>query len=87
MQKYIIMTLSLQSKVFFYHPGGIFFAKQMRQTDHVTFLDVFTVHGQVLTGFLFIVALLSELFWSAAILSALGELLCYIINPHLLLLN
>ncbi len=45
----------------------------MREKGYVTILDPFEEKfGQVMTGFLYIPALLGEVFWCAAVLSALG---------------
>lgn len=55
-------------------PGGLFFAKPMRSRGYVTMLDPFQqLYGKRMGGLLFIPALMGEIFWSAAILSALGE--------------
>lgn len=55
-------------------PGGLFFADQMRSQGYVTMLDPFQdKYGERMGGLLYIPALLGEVFWSAAILSALGE--------------
>lgn len=54
--------------------GGLFFAKKMREAGYVTMLDPFQQKfGNVMGGLLFIPALCGEIFWSAAILSALGK--------------
>lgn len=57
------------------HPsGGLFFAKPMRSRGYVTMLDPFQqLYGKRMGGLLFIPALMGEIFWSAAILSALGR--------------
>ncbi|XP_019644004.1 PREDICTED: high-affinity choline transporter 1-like isoform X1 [Branchiostoma belcheri] len=56
--------------------GGLFFAKKMRAAGYVTMLDPFQRrYGDRMGGLLFIPALLGEVFWSAAILSALGATL------------
>ena len=56
--------------------GGILFAKRMRAEGYVTMLDPFQLkYGQRVGGLMFIPALLGEVFWSAAILSALGSLM------------
>eukprot|EP00058_Branchiostoma_floridae_P017811 XP_002603300.1 hypothetical protein BRAFLDRAFT_119704 [Branchiostoma floridae] len=56
--------------------GGLFFAKKMRAAGYVTMLDPFQQrYGDRMGGLLFIPALLGEVFWSAAILSALGATL------------
>lgn len=53
--------------------GGIFFAKKMRDAGYVTMLDPFQQKfGERMGGLLFIPALCGEIFWSAAILAALG---------------
>ncbi|UJR16366.1 hypothetical protein I4U23_003269 [Adineta vaga] len=53
--------------------GGLLFAQPMRDAGYVTMLDPFQrKYGQRMGGLLFIPALLGEVFWSAAILSALG---------------
>ena len=55
-------------------PGGLFFAKPMRSRGYVTMLDPFQqLYGKRMGGLLFIPALMGEIFWSAAILSALGK--------------
>lgn len=57
--------------------GGLFFAKPMRSRGYVTMLDPFQqLYGKRMGGLLFIPALMGEIFWSAAILSALGEFIC-----------
>lgn len=46
----------------------------MRSRGYVTMLDPFQqVYGKRMGGLLFIPALMGEMFWSAAILSALGK--------------
>ena len=53
--------------------GGLFFAKRMRSYGFTTLLDLFERrYGERVAAGLFIPALIGELFWSAAILSALG---------------
>lgn len=57
--------------------GGLFFAKPMRMANggrgYVTMLDPFQEkYGSRIGGLLFLPALCGEIFWSAAILSALG---------------
>nr|XP_039265400.1 high affinity choline transporter 1-like [Styela clava] len=64
--------------------GGIFFAKKMREQGYVTMLDPLQRKlGRRMGGFLFIPALMGELFWSAAILSALGSTLAVILNLNI----
>ena len=54
--------------------GGLFFAKPMRSKGYVTMLDPFQqIYGKRMGGLLFIPALMGEMFWAAAIFSALGE--------------
>ena len=54
--------------------GGFFFAKKMRSQGYVTMLDPFSQkYGERMGGLLYIPALLGEVFWSAAILAALGK--------------
>jgi solute carrier family 5 (high affinity choline transporter), member 7 len=54
--------------------GGLMFAKQMRRQGYVTMIDPFQKkYGKRMGGLLFLPALLGEIFWSAAILSALGS--------------
>uniref|UniRef100_A0AC35F4M5 High-affinity choline transporter 1 n=1 Tax=Panagrolaimus sp. PS1159 TaxID=55785 RepID=A0AC35F4M5_9BILA len=61
--------------------GGVLFAKKMREEGYITMLDPFQIkYGQRVGGLMFIPALLGEVFWSAAILSALGATLSVILN-------
>ena len=54
--------------------GGLLFAKPMREKGYVTMLDPFQEkYGPRIGGLLFLPALCGEIFWSASILSALGE--------------
>lgn len=62
----------------------------MRSRGYVTMLDPFQqLYGKRMGGLLFIPALMGEIFWSAAILSALGGYLLPRITceKHALLLN
>ncbi|UYZ15617.1 sodium:solute symporter family protein [Brevibacillus sp. WF146] len=53
--------------------GGIFYAPKMRRMEFMTMLDPLEARfGKKMAGLLYIPALLGELFWSAAILTALG---------------
>ncbi|MEM9820271.1 MAG: sodium:solute symporter family protein [Bacteroidota bacterium] len=53
--------------------GGLFFARKMRRYRFKTMLDPLAQrYGKRLTALLFLPALSGELFWSAAILTALG---------------
>ncbi|KRZ38777.1 High-affinity choline transporter 1, partial [Trichinella pseudospiralis] len=61
--------------------GGILFAEKMRNEGYVTMLDPFQQKfGERMVGLLFIPALLGEVFWSGATLSALGASLTVILN-------
>ncbi|KAL7668364.1 hypothetical protein ACOME3_009066 [Neoechinorhynchus agilis] len=61
--------------------GGLFFAKKMRRAGYVTMLDPFQrKFGQRMGGLLFVPALLGEIFWAAAVLSALGATIKVILN-------
>ncbi|CAD5218791.1 unnamed protein product [Bursaphelenchus okinawaensis] len=61
--------------------GGILFARRMREEGYITMLDPFQIkYGQRVGGLMFIPALLGEVFWSAAILSALGATLSVILD-------
>ncbi|EEC16758.1 high affinity choline transporter, putative, partial [Ixodes scapularis] len=62
-------------------PGGYFFANKMRAEGYVTMLDPFQdLLGGRMGGLLFIPALCGEVFWSAAILAALGATVGVIID-------
>ncbi|XP_034048358.1 high-affinity choline transporter 1-like [Thalassophryne amazonica] len=64
--------------------GGLFFAKTMRSRGYVTMLDPFQqLYGKRMGGLLFIPALMGEIFWSAAILSALGATLSVIVDINM----
>lgn len=61
--------------------GGILFARRMRREGYVTMIDPFQrKYGERMGGLLFIPALLGEIFWSAAILSALGSTISVIMQ-------
>ncbi|CDW57532.1 high affinity choline transporter 1 [Trichuris trichiura] len=61
--------------------GGILFAERMRNEGYVTMLDPFQrKYGQRMVGLLFIPALMGEVFWSGATLSALGASLSVILK-------
>ena len=71
----MISLLMIISVLFVYSSpkGGIFFASKMRTEGYVTMLDPFQrKYGERMGGLLYIPALLGEVFWSAAILAALG---------------
>ncbi|XP_041054625.1 high-affinity choline transporter 1-like [Carcharodon carcharias] len=66
--------------------GGLFFAKTMRLRRYVTMLDPFQeTYGGKIGSLMFIPAVMGELFWTAAVLTALGSSLSVIfeINVHL----
>ncbi|XP_048389162.1 high-affinity choline transporter 1-like isoform X2 [Stegostoma tigrinum] len=53
--------------------GGLCFAKKMRAEKYVTMLDPFQLrYGKRIASLVFIPAIIGEIFWSAAILAALG---------------
>jgi high affinity choline transporter 7 len=53
--------------------GGIFFAPKMRRGEFMTMIDPIDIRfGKNTAGVLYLPALLGEVFWSAAILTALG---------------
>lgn len=53
--------------------GGIFFARKMRRFEFTTLLDPLEMrYGKKMAAILFLPALSAEIFWSAAILTALG---------------
>jgi high affinity choline transporter 7 len=53
--------------------GGLFFAGVMRKHEFTTMLDPFEErYGKELAGLFYLPALLGEIFWTAAILTALG---------------
>ncbi|XP_014784668.1 high-affinity choline transporter 1 [Octopus bimaculoides] len=61
--------------------GGLFFAEKMRTQGYVTMLDPFQIkYGERMGGLLYLPALLGEVFWSAAVLSALGATLAVILE-------
>ena len=54
--------------------GGIFFAKPMREAGYLTMIDPFQAKLGDWTGALLVLpAVCGEIFWSAAILAALGQ--------------
>lgn len=61
--------------------GGLFFAKKMRRFQFRTMLDPLAQRfGEKATGLFFIPAVLGEIFWTAAILTALGTTFSVIIG-------
>lgn len=64
--------------------GGLFFAKKMRSYGFTTLLDLFERrYGKKTAAVLFVPALIGEMFWSAAILAALGITFATIFNLDL----
>ncbi|XP_006011642.1 high-affinity choline transporter 1 [Latimeria chalumnae] len=64
--------------------GGLFFAKPMRSKGYVTMLDPFQqLYGKRMGGLIFIPALMGEIFWSAAILSALGATISVVVDINM----
>ncbi|XP_062983544.1 high affinity choline transporter 1 [Elgaria multicarinata webbii] len=64
--------------------GGLFFAKPMRSKGYVTMLDPFQqIYGKRMGGLIFIPALMGEMFWAAAIFSALGATISVIIDVNI----
>ncbi|XP_005094203.1 high-affinity choline transporter 1 [Aplysia californica] len=61
--------------------GGLFFANRMRSEGYVTMLDPFQhKYGERMGGLLFVPALLGEVFWTGAVLAALGATLSVIVE-------
>ncbi|XP_071793524.1 high-affinity choline transporter 1-like [Asterias amurensis] len=61
--------------------GGLLFAKSMREQGYFTMLDPFQLkYGSRMGGLLFLPALTGELFWSAAILNALGSTVSVVLD-------
>ncbi|ARI79048.1 sodium:solute symporter family protein [Halobacillus mangrovi] len=61
--------------------GGIFYARKMRRYEFMTIIDPLEQRfGKKMAGVLYIPALLGEMFWSAAILTALGTTFGTILN-------
>ena len=62
-------------------PGGLFFAKVMRDNGYVTMLDPLQdKYSKWMGGLLYIPAFLGETMWTAAILGALGATLSVILQ-------
>lgn len=61
--------------------GGVFFAKKMRERRYCTMIDPLQqTYGKIPGALLVLPAATGELFWSAAVLSALGSTLAVIIG-------
>ncbi|NJC25424.1 sodium:solute symporter family protein [Neolewinella antarctica] len=64
--------------------GGLFFARTMRRRNYCTMLDPLAEkYGKRMTALLFLPALTGELFWTAAILTALGATFGTVLNIDL----
>lgn len=54
--------------------GGMFFTTPMRSKNYVTLMDPFQEkYGNIVAAVLFIPVIMSDIFWAACVLSALGE--------------
>ena len=60
--------------------GGTFFARKMREAEYVTMIDPFTQKFGKFGALQALPAAVSEIFWSASILGALGSTLQVIFN-------
>ncbi|ELU02454.1 hypothetical protein CAPTEDRAFT_214938 [Capitella teleta] len=61
--------------------GGFIFAKKMREAGYITMLDPLQLkYGRVMAALLYIPALFGDIFWTGAILSALGASLSVIVG-------
>ena len=60
--------------------GGTFFARKMREAEYVTMIDPFTQKYGKWGALQALPAAVSEIFWSASILGALGSTLQVILN-------
>ncbi|PPK85389.1 high affinity choline transporter 7 [Neolewinella xylanilytica] len=64
--------------------GGLFFARKMRRRRYRTMLDPLAErYGKRMTALLFLPALTGELFWTAAILTALGATFATVLGVDL----
>lgn len=55
--------------------GGLVFAKKMRDQSYLTMLDPFQeLYGNSVVFMVYIASLCGDIFWTASILSALGEI-------------
>lgn len=79
LEKQKLKPIVLNTK--FYILGGLLFAEKMRAKKYVTMLDPFQEkYGSKMGGFLYIPAFLGDIFWSAAILAALGASISVVID-------
>ena len=60
--------------------GGTFYARKMREAEYVTMIDPFTQKYGKWGSLQALPAAVSEIFWSASILGALGSTLQVILN-------
>ncbi|PVD39262.1 hypothetical protein C0Q70_01890 [Pomacea canaliculata] len=61
--------------------GGLVYAPKMRRGEYVTMFDPFQLkYGRKVGAFLFLPQVLGDLFWAAAILSALGNTISVILD-------
>ncbi|KAG2457119.1 SC5A7 protein, partial [Polypterus senegalus] len=61
--------------------GGIFFAKPMREKKYTTMIDPFQIkYGDVISCILVISSVISDLFWTGAILAGLGGMMKVILG-------
>ncbi|XP_006013306.1 high-affinity choline transporter 1-like [Latimeria chalumnae] len=61
--------------------GGIFFVTPMRSKNYVTMIDPFQIkYGKTMGGLMVIPAVVSDIFWSAAILGTLGVTMTVILG-------
>ncbi len=66
--------------------GGIFFAKKMRDNNYTTMLDPFQQkYGWNQAAFLYLFALMGEVLWTAAIMTALGAAFSTILDINMTL--
>ena len=65
--------------------GGTFFAKKMRDAKYVTMIDPFTQKYKKWGSLQAFPSAISEIFWSASILGALGKEKCQESLRHALL--
>ena len=64
--------------------GGLLFAVPMREQGYVTMLDPFQLkYGARFGGLMLLPALLGEIFWTAAILNALGSTITVILEINI----
>jgi hypothetical protein len=63
------------NKIYILFPGGIVFARRMRQEGYLTMYDPFQQkYGNIMVALLYVAGICGDLFWSASVLAALGTL-------------